>query len=92
MRIIRANEQLLREYSVRSLALFGSVARNKTRSGSDVDLLVEFEPEGEIGLFEFAELRERLSTLLDAPVDLATPEALHPTLRQQILGECVRVA
>jgi hypothetical protein len=41
---------------------------------------------------QFIELRDSLSRLLHAPVDLATPDALHPALRDSILREAVQVA
>jgi uncharacterized protein len=55
-------EDLLRDYGVRSLALFGSAARDKTGSESDVDILVEFDKR--IGLFQFIRTKQRLEDLL----------------------------
>ncbi|PKN65370.1 MAG: nucleotidyltransferase [Deltaproteobacteria bacterium HGW-Deltaproteobacteria-15] len=46
----------IKEFSVKDLYLFGSYAREEAREQSDVDILVESEPEAEIGLFEFARL------------------------------------
>jgi predicted nucleotidyltransferase len=70
-------------FGVRSLSLFGSVARGEERPGSDIDILVEFERVG--GLFEFVRLKNYLEKTLGQPVDLVTPDALKPQLREKIL-------
>jgi len=74
-------------FGVRSLSLFGSVARGEQRPGSDIDILVEFERAD--GLFEFVRLKNFLEKTLDQPVDLVTPDALKPQLREKILRESV---
>ena len=74
-------------FGVRSLSLFGSVARGEERPGSDIDILVEFERVG--GLFEFVRLKNYLEKTLGQPVDLVTPDALKPQLREKILQESV---
>jgi predicted nucleotidyltransferase len=82
--------RLSSQFGVKSLLLFGSVARDEATSASDVDLLVEFNrPVGYFGLFS---LQDYLETLLNSPVDLGTPESLKPRLRERIMGEVVRVA
>jgi predicted nucleotidyltransferase len=57
-----------------------------------VDLLVEFEPHAHVGLFEFIRLKNELSDLLACEVDLATPNALHKAMRDDILREAIRAA
>lgn len=84
------NPRLSSQFGVKSLLLFGSVARDEATPTSDVDLLVEFsKPVGYFGLFS---LQEYLEKLLNSPVDLGTPESLKPRLRERIMGEAVRVA
>lgn len=89
---IRGNRELLEKFSVKSLSVFGSVAREEGGPAGDVDILVEFEPDAEIGLFEFVELKSALSDLLGVSVDLTTPDALHPALKEDILQEALHVA
>ncbi|GAB4179861.1 MAG: nucleotidyltransferase family protein [Geothermobacteraceae bacterium] len=79
----------LAAFHVRSLAIFGSVARGEDRPDSDVDLLVEFDKCP--GMFEFLRLKFYLEELLGRPVDLVTPDALKPQLKQRILDESVHV-
>lgn len=90
--VLRSSTDLKSDYSVRSLRVFGSVVRGEADPDSDIDILVEFEPQARIGLFEFARLQRRLSELLGRPVDLVTPDALHTALRQRILSEAVYAA
>jgi predicted nucleotidyltransferase len=90
--ILSKNHQLLQDYGVKDIRLFGSVARGEAGVGSDVDLLVEFEPSAHTGMFEFSRLRRDLSRLLGCEVDLATPDALHRMLKEDILREAIRAA
>ena len=83
------NAELSTQFGVKSLLLFGSVARDEATSSSDVDLLVEFNrPVGYFGLFA---LQAHLEELLGCPVDLGTPESLKPRLRERVMGELIRV-
>ena len=83
------NAELKKQFGVKSLLLFGSVARNDSTPVSDVDLLVEFNrPVGYFGLFA---LQEYLETLLGCPVDLGTPESLKPYIKERIMGEIIHV-
>jgi predicted nucleotidyltransferase len=86
------HRRLLQDYGVKDIRLFGSVARGEAGAGSDVDLLVEFEPSAHIGMFEFSRLRRELSQLLGCNVDLATPNALHKGMKEDILREAIRAA
>lgn len=91
VKVALANSQdILRRFSVKSLYLFGSIARGEGEEGSDIDLLVEYEPGSRVGMFEFVRLRRELSKLLGCEVDLATPDSLHKDLRDEILREAVR--
>jgi predicted nucleotidyltransferase len=91
VRILREHAEELRgQFAVRSLALFGSVARDEAKLTSDVDLLVEFNrPTGYFGLVRLQLFLERL---LGCQVDLGTPGSLRPTMRQRIDKEAIRVA
>ena len=81
--------ELARQYGVKSLALFGSVARDQATEASDVDLLVEFDrPVGYFGLFA---LQDHLQALLGCRVDVGTPGSLKPRIRERVQGECIRV-
>jgi len=76
----------IRRLGVTRLALFGSVQRGAARPDSDVDVLVEFRP-GEKTYKRFFALAELLEEILGRRVELVTPEALSPFLKQRILAE-----
>lgn len=86
--ILRSEQIKLKDFRVKSLALFGSVARDEATSESDVDLLVEFEKP--VGLFTFIRLQRYLETLFGCSVDLGTPDSLKSYLRETVMGEAVR--
>ena len=91
LRVLQANRDNLHErFGVRTLSLFGSVARNEATEVSDVDLLVEFDRP--VGYFGLIALQEHLEGLLQCKVDVGTFHSLKPRLRQRILGECIHVA
>ena len=92
LRILSANRQALREFSVRSVAIFGSVARDEATEASDADILVEFEDGARIGLFRFIELKQFLERILGCGVDLGTPDSLRSRIREEVLREAIRVA
>jgi predicted nucleotidyltransferase len=77
-------------HHIRSLAIFGSFARNDSKPDSDIDILVEFDP-GYIPGYDFFLLEEELSRLLGRKVDLQTPAFLSPGVRQSALSDVVRV-
>ena len=87
---LREHRADLERLGVKSLALFGSVARGEACQDSDVDLLVEFSRP--VGLFHFMEVKEFLEEVLGRRVDLVTPDALKPQLREAILEEAVDAA
>ena len=68
------------------------MARGEDKPESDVDILVEFQPDARIGLFGLARLQRQLSEILGRPVDLTTPDALHKSLKDRIIKESVRAA
>ena len=61
--LLRGYRAELEEYGVKSLAIFGSVARNEETDQSDVDILVEFGRP--VGLFEFVRVKNHLEKILD---------------------------
>lgn len=78
---------LCRRRRIRRLALFGSTLKGTNRPDSDVDLLVEFEPEAKPGLFAMAEIELELSSLLAGrKVDLRTAEDLSRYFRDEVVG------
>jgi predicted nucleotidyltransferase len=78
---IKAHRRALTRYGVKSLALFGSTARNKMRKESDVDVLVQFDKST---WANYIGLKFYLEDLLGREVDLVTPKALKPATKPSI--------
>jgi len=78
--------EFCRRHHIRRLALFGSVLRADFGPASDVDVLVEFEPDHVPGLAFFT-MQQELSTLIGRPVDLNTPGFLSRYFRESVLKE-----
>ncbi len=81
-----ALSEYCRRNRIRRLAFFGSVLRDDFGPGSDIDVLVEFEPGVKVGL-RFFEMEIELSHLLGRKVDLNTPGFLSPYFRDDVLRE-----
>jgi uncharacterized protein len=85
-----AHQDELHAQGVKSLALFGAVARGEACQSSDVDVMVElYRP---IGLFGLSDLKHMIEQLLGVEkVDLITREGIHPALKDVILREAINV-
>ncbi|MGA1410090.1 MAG: nucleotidyltransferase family protein [Prochlorotrichaceae cyanobacterium] len=80
---------VLRNFGVLSLALFGSVARNEATSNSDLDFLVEFE--GSTTFDRYMDLKFFLEDFFNKPVDLVTKRSLKPQIAQIVIAEAINV-
>ena len=86
--LLKTYKLSLKEFKVKSLLIFGSVARDEADAESDVDLLVEFEQT--VGLFTLVRLQRYLEIILGCKVDLGTPDSLKEDLREIVLQEAIR--
>ncbi len=76
-----------RHHHIRRLALYGSVLREDFGPDSDVDVLVEFDPEERVGLLRLAGVELELSELIGRRVDLRTPQELSRYFRDEVLEQ-----
>jgi len=77
-----------RRHQICRLALFGSVLRDDFGPESDVDVLVEFEPDTKVGFFKLYDLEQELSGLLGGRrVEMNTPRSLSKYFRDRVLSE-----
>ena len=80
--------EFCRRNHIRKLAFFGSVLREDFSPDSDIDVLVEFEPDAGVGFFELYDMEQELSSLLGGrKVDLSTPKCLSKYFRDKVLSE-----
>ena len=85
----KLKQEVTNEYSVKTIGLFGSVARDEQTGKSDIDLLVEFSKP--VGFVTFMRLENFLSEQLGIQVDLVTSDSLKPVIRQDVLAEVIYV-
>ncbi len=78
---------LKHKYAVRQIGIFGSYVKGKAKKSSDLDILVDFQKDADIGLLEFIALENYLSDLLGIKVDLVMKDSLKPRIGKQILKE-----
>ena len=86
LNVIFENQSRIRALGVKRLGLFGSFLHGQQTADSDVDLLVEFEPDQKT-FDNFMKLTFLLETLLQRRVELVTKEALSPYIGPHILQE-----
>jgi len=84
-----ALERLCRANGIRTLSLFGSILTDRFRGESDVDVLVEFEPDQRPTLLTLARLQNQLTELLGRNVDLKTPGFLSRHFRDRVMAEAL---
>lgn len=83
--IDRINE-ICRRYHVRELSVFGSALRDDFRPDSDIDLLVEFEPDAQVGFLALAALMRELSEAIGRKVDLVPKNGLKELIRNSVIN------
>jgi predicted nucleotidyltransferase len=76
-------------HRIRRLSLFGSALTGPLRESSDIDLLVEFDPEAAVSLFDVGGMMHELSQKLGRQVDLRTPDDLSRYFRDQVRAEAM---
>ena len=71
--------------------MFGSTARNENNSNSDLDLFVDYDPNGKFNALDLVDIKLLLEDRLGLEVDVTTRDSLHPMLRDDIEKSAVRV-
>jgi len=86
---LRENERALRERGVTHAALFGSHARGDNRPDSDIDIMIEIEPEAVQDVYAYVGLKNYIAGLFTVPVDVVDRNALKPYVRPPAEGDAV---
>ena len=80
--------EFCRRHQIHKFSLFGSSVRDDFGPQSDVDVLVEFNPDARVGLFKLYDLEQELSKLLGGrKIDINTPKSLSKHFRDEVLAE-----
>ena len=87
--VLRKHQPDLRKRGVQHAAVFGSVARGETRPDSDVDVLIELDPQHRMGIFEYAGLTLYIGELFGDRAHVSNRRALKPIVREDVLRDAV---
>jgi len=86
---LRRSEPALRSRGVRHAALFGSVARGSNSADSDIDIMVEIDPDARMTVFDYVDLKEYIAGLFEEPVDVVNRDALKSHVRPTAAADAV---
>ena len=89
LQTLRNHERELRQLGVSHAAVFDSVSRREAGPDSDIDVLVELNPDQSIGIFEYARLKLYVNEILDGAGDVVNRRTLKPLLRDNILHDAM---
>jgi predicted nucleotidyltransferase len=86
---LRRAEPDLRSKGVLHAGLFGSLARGENGPSSDIDVLVDLDPNARLTVYDYVGIRDFIASLFDSPVDVVDREGLKPHLRQPVTRDLV---
>jgi len=84
------NTEVRKRFHIKKIGVFGSYVRNEQKKGSDIDILVEFEP-GYKTFDNYMDFKFFLEALLHSKVDLVVKTAIRDEIRERVLSEAVYV-
>ena len=88
---LAAMEETLRKEGVTSLSLFGSVVRGEAQADSDIDVLIEVDPEAEFDLLDLSGVQHLIEDRLNRKADVLMKGGIRPEFEQRILREAESV-
>jgi predicted nucleotidyltransferase len=87
--ILLRHKEALRARGVIHAALFGSVAREESSSESDLDVLIELDPNLKLDVFAYAGIQRFVAELFNGPVDVVDKDALKPDVRPSATADAI---
>jgi len=88
---LRQHAQAIRALGATSLYIFGSTVRDEGHTERDLDLFIDYDPNGRFNAFDLVGIKQYLEDELKVPVDVTTRDGLHPMLRAEIEQTAVRI-
>jgi hypothetical protein len=86
---LKKREADLRAHGVTHAAVFGSVARDEQNAESDIDILVDLDPQIVVTMFDYAGVKDYIAGLFKGSVDVVDREALKPRVRPKAAADAV---
>ena len=91
VRLLRAHAGAIKAIGATSLYLFGSTARDEAGEGSDLDLFVDYDENGDFSAIELVRLQNYISDALEIEADVTTRDGLHPLIRDEVVARAERI-
>ncbi len=88
---IKSKEAAIRKEGATHLYLFGSRARGDNKPASDLDVLVDYDPEAKFSIFDLIGIKLLLEDDLHLDVHVTTGRGLHPLMKDKFHAEAIRV-
>ncbi|MEX0957364.1 MAG: nucleotidyltransferase family protein [Rhizobiaceae bacterium] len=86
---LRKHQQELHRQGVSHVALFGSFARDEANRSSDIDILIDLDPDVSLSVFDYVGVKDYIAGLFDMPVDVVNRRGLKSHLRTHALADVV---
>jgi len=86
---LRRHEADLRARGICHAGVFGSVSRGENRPDSDLDIIIDIEPDIRVTVFDYVGLKEYIAGLFEAPVDVVSRESLKPHIRPAATADAI---
>jgi predicted nucleotidyltransferase len=86
---LKEAEPALRARGIRRAAVFGSVARGEDRPDSDIDIMIEIDPEAHITVYDYVGLKEFVAGLFEQPVHVANSNSLKSFVRPSATRDAI---
>jgi predicted nucleotidyltransferase len=88
---LKQHTQTIKAMGATSLYVFGSTVRDEGQPARDLDLFIDYDPNGRFNAFDLVGIKQYLEDELKLPVDVTTRDGLHPMLRSEIERMAVRI-
>ena len=88
---LAAMKEMLHKEGVTTLSLFGSLARGEAQADSDIDVLIEVDPEADFGLLDLSGVQHLIEDRLNRKVDVLMRDEIRPEFKQRLLREAEAV-
>ena len=89
LQTLRMAEAELRAKGIAHAGIFGSTARGEQRAGSDIDIIIDFDPSARITVYDYVGIKDDIAELFEQPVDVVDIRGLKPHLRQPVTRDLV---
>jgi predicted nucleotidyltransferase len=86
---LQEHKDELHKQGVLHLALFGSVARGDARADSDIDILIDLDPDAHLSVFDYVGLKDYIAGLFETPVDVVNRAGLKPYVKPAALNDLI---